>query len=261
MRRQQTTIVRTFLVWLFLTVCGTECEQFTKCRVKLELSMCTAPQPPNSTVQRPCNTDPVCTNPLNILHVSTHIYGPHMVTQLLRTCCGNCMSEPNVTKIEKVTDVTDEMMENVDFVFPVLAKRGDTEMFGYNFIPLIESPRVYFISHPSHSVLQEIIMSCLDLWPLLLVTALMVMISGFLCWLMETWGNWEQFPRGFMVGWFEGVWWSFISMTTVSRSVIIFLITQFLILSEYIDNLVRKTVGYPSLSGRRCYNRISTSIR
>ena len=30
-----------------------------------------------------------------------------------------------------------------------------------------------------------------------------------------SYGNEEEFPRRFMVGWFEGIWWSFISMTTV----------------------------------------------
>ena len=32
---------------------------------------------------------------------------------------------------------------------------------------------------------------------------------------METWKNKEEFPRCFLIGWCEGVWWSFISMTTV----------------------------------------------
>ena len=32
---------------------------------------------------------------------------------------------------------------------------------------------------------------------------------------METWENREEFPRGFILGWFEGIWWSFITMTTV----------------------------------------------
>ena len=32
---------------------------------------------------------------------------------------------------------------------------------------------------------------------------------------METWGNKEEFPRSFLIGWFEGIWWGFISMSTV----------------------------------------------
>ena len=38
---------------------------------------------------------------------------------------------------------------------------------------------------------------------------------GFVCWLFETWGNPEEFSRTFLIGWFEGFWWSFVTMTTV----------------------------------------------
>lgn len=34
-------------------------------------------------------------------------------------------------------------------------------------------------------------------------------------WILETWFNEEEFQRSFLNGWFEGFWWSFISMTTV----------------------------------------------
>ena len=53
------------------------------------------------------------------------------------------------------------------------------------------------------------------MWPLFVICALMVLISGFICWLVEMQGNAEQFPRTFVSGWFEGIWWSFISITTV----------------------------------------------
>ena len=43
----------------------------------------------------------------------------------------------------------------------------------------------------------------------------MSIMSGFITWIIETWENHEEFPRSFLVGWFEGFWWSFISMTTV----------------------------------------------
>ena len=44
---------------------------------------------------------------------------------------------------------------------------------------------------------------------------MMAMVSGFVCWLLETWGNREEFSRPFFIGWFEGFWWSFVSLTTV----------------------------------------------
>lgn len=53
------------------------------------------------------------------------------------------------------------------------------------------------------------------MWPLLVICLMLVLVSGFIAWLIETWNNEEEFPREFLIGWLEGTWWSFISMTTV----------------------------------------------
>ena len=78
----------------------------------------------------------------------------------------------------EMSHIDSSVMEKVDMVFPVLGKVGDRRLHGYHFIPLIEAPRVYYITHANHHVLRDVILSCLSLWPLLLVTALMVLISG-----------------------------------------------------------------------------------
>ena len=57
--------------------------------------------------------------------------------------------------------------------------------------------------------------SCLDLYPLIVISLLMAVISGFVAWLMETWNNVEEFPRPFLSDWFDGFWWAFVSMTKV----------------------------------------------
>ena len=64
-------------------------------------------------------------------------------------------------------------------------------------------------------MLVQLITSCLDLYPLIIICFLMAVISGFCAWILETWHNKDEFPRPFVIGWFEGFWWSFISMTTV----------------------------------------------
>ena len=53
------------------------------------------------------------------------------------------------------------------------------------------------------------------LWSLISASLLLALLSGFIAWILDTWTNEEEFPRPFLVGLFEGFWWSFISMTTV----------------------------------------------
>ena len=50
-----------------------------------------------------------------------------------------------------------------------------------------------------------------NLWPLFLLSMLMVILAGFLAWLTETWSNEEEFPRPFIRGWFEGSWQYYLS--------------------------------------------------
>ena len=43
-----------------------------------------------------------------------------------------------------------------------------------------------------------------------------LLVAGFIIWVLEMrGGNTGEFPSEFFAGWFNGVWWSFISMTTV----------------------------------------------
>ena len=99
--------------------------------------------------------------------------------------------------------------------FKVLGREDTSQMYGHPFIPLIEIPNVYYVTVNKGNLMMDLIISCLQMWPLMIMCALMVIISGFICWCMETWNNENEFPRTFLSGWFEGIWWSFISMTTV----------------------------------------------
>ena len=49
----------------------------------------------------------------------------------------------------------------------------------------------------------------------MIICFLLAVIAGFFVWILETWDNVEEFPRPFLIGWFNGFWWGFISMTTV----------------------------------------------
>ena len=59
--------------------------------------------------------------------------------------------------------------------------------------------------------------SLAEMWPLLCIGLVLALIAGFFVWILDTWHNQDEFPRPFLIGVFEGFWWSFISMTTVGE--------------------------------------------
>ena len=142
-------------------------------------------------------------------------YNSGIVADLLHTCCGACVNVSTVEILTKVSQVSSPATSNSHFVFPVLGRSDVLMLYGYRFIPLIEAPGAYYITNKSEDLMPQLILSCLNLWPLMVICFFMVVISGFIGWFLETWDNREEFPRAFLIGWFEGFWWSFISMTTV----------------------------------------------
>lgn len=192
------------------------CKKYAKCNAKLDVSVCTsADQEAANATAKKCRDIPVCRKQFNITYVELEPYSTLLVSDLLSTCCGPCVNSTEVHKLTKISQMSEAVMRESHFVFPVLGRPDMVSLYGYRFIPLIETPNVYYITVKQHNLIQKLIVECLNMWPLMIICILMVMISGFLCWLTETWSNRDEFPRTFIKGWFEGIWWAFISMTTV----------------------------------------------
>ena len=60
-------------------------------------------------------------------------------------CCGGCNGFLT-NNINHIWEVTDQHMETTDLVFPVLAPSAATTLFGYHFLPVVETPVVYYIT-------------------------------------------------------------------------------------------------------------------
>ncbi len=103
-------------------------------------------------------------------------------------------------------------METSDFIFPLLADATTRTLHGYHYIPFIDAPPVMLVTERKGV---SFIAFIRQVFPITLICILASIVSGFVCWLLETWNNRDEFPRQFLIGWFEGFWWSFISMTTV----------------------------------------------
>ena len=162
-----------------------------------------------------CPNTPVCLKSFNISSVHMPPYSLFPIESLLRKCCGNCTKFTRINNFANITEVTPSSINTSDFVLLFLGNTYATTLYGYHFIPVVNAPSVFYITTKDEPVLVRLTKSCFSLYPLIVICLLMAAISGFLAWIMETWYNKEEFPRQFLIGWFEGFWWSFISMTTV----------------------------------------------
>lgn len=184
-----------------------------KCKVKFDLNICLNGTELTSNV---CNyDDDLCTRRVNLFYLKIEPYGIEIIHDTLRTCCGGCVNFTDTVYLKRISEIADASVSEAEFIFPVLANYYTDMLFGYHFLPIVEAPNVYYITQKSDNKLRKLIYSCIDMWPMVLIFLLLIIVSGFICWFIETWYNEEEFPRPLFIGWFEGIWWSFISMSTV----------------------------------------------
>ena len=163
-----------------------------------------------------CVSNQICAKTFNVTKISMiPYYTPHpshdsLIDEMLRKCCGNC-SPVVSTILANVSELTEKAIIAADMVYPVLARKDAEMLYGFHFVPFFTNPSTFYITKREDNFLRNI----LTIWPVVTVCLLMSIIAGFLCWIFETWTNEEEFPKPFHLGLFEGVWWSFISMTTV----------------------------------------------
>lgn len=236
-----------------------------RCMYNFDIDVCTGR---SSMVKPECQNNTMCTQPFKITYVEVEPYDTNQITTILSQCCGKCVKSETVRMIKSVSEITPEVTKTSNFIFPVLAREDTTELYGQYFVPLTEPPIMYYITKKIDNVLQKVILACFHMWPLMVICLLMVLVSGFLQWAMDTWVNKEQFPRSLLNGWFEGIWWSFISMSTVGYGdktpksipgrlltiVWIFIgITTFSMVTAMLSSEITKanTVSPPTISGAK----------
>lgn len=142
-------------------------------------------------------------------------YNKFLIDRFFKSCCGECAVSVRTNTFKDITFIDSASMNHSQFVFPVLGRLSAIRLYGYYFIPIMDPPTHYYITAKDELVVLHLMSACLQMWPILIISLGMVMIAGFLGWIMETWVNQDEFPREFLIGWFEGFWWSFVSMTTV----------------------------------------------
>ena len=157
---------------------------------------------------------------------------PHQkpVHQLLRRCCGTCANISQLDVLNNIGELTPETMKDADFIYPVFSKASRERMYGYYYLPLIDAPDMMYTTEPEKYSLVKLLIEVL---PICIVAISLCVVAGFICWLLECRTNEEEFPSNFLIGWYEGFWWAFVSMTTVSMFIYFFFSFLFLILYSY----------------------------
>ena len=70
-----------------------------------------------------CRKEEICKKTFNISHIVNKAYHPNILLDMLRTCCGPCANVKVTSNLNKLSEVTDMVLNTSDFVFPVLGRR------------------------------------------------------------------------------------------------------------------------------------------
>ncbi|XP_078354628.1 uncharacterized protein LOC144639220 isoform X2 [Oculina patagonica] len=148
---------------------------------------------------------------------------PELLAHMLQESCGTCFNYKTwnisytVNTTESITDPDTRV--KVDFRFPVRAAVGRTTYRGFHsYVPLITVPGVALMTRKSTpaAYARDVGHSVLACWPIFAVSIALAVLTGVIIWFAESESNGEQFfTYHFHKGVVEGIWWSFVTMTTV----------------------------------------------
>ena len=104
-------------------------------------------------------------------------------------CCKGCvlaMESVHYSNPFEFADALNNGTLTEDIIFPVLASSSTEQMMGYYFVPFFKMPMLsVIIKRKTYSeIMTDLILSCLNLWPLLSICLMMALIAGFLMWIM-----------------------------------------------------------------------------
>ena len=131
------------------------------------------------------------------------------INDMLRKCCGNCIQYHEKHILQNMSVLSAKAVDESDIVYPVLASSTTENLYGFHFMPYSSPSTFIFVTKPKYSLFKSIFVNIL---PGIVILLLLSVVSGFIIWMLE---NDNQFNPSFFRGWMEGIWWSFISITTI----------------------------------------------
>lgn len=163
-----------------------------------------------------CTLSRICQKQFRISYIQIPPYSTaELLESMIKKCCGKCTRIKLEKQFLNISETSFAAFNNSDFILPFIGRSTAKSLYGYLFIPIVDVPNVFLFTPKHRSIIEELILGCLNLYPMIVLCLLMAAISGFIVWILETWHEPHQFPRAFLPGVFEGFWYSLVSMTTV----------------------------------------------
>lgn len=162
----------------------------------------------------PCRKNGICLKKFHVLRVHFPPYAYFSTFEsVMDACCGNCKKKNYIIhKVNNISEVTPAKLSRVDFSYPFLGSTTATILYGQYFIPVWAVPSAFYITRVEEIDLMDLV---LNLYPVVIICVTMAILSGFIVWLFEKESNAQDFQRPFLIGWFDGIWFAFITMATV----------------------------------------------
>ncbi|XP_067043929.1 uncharacterized protein [Acropora muricata] len=196
---------------------------------------------------------------------------PVILARVLRHCC-----HVNTTLSYKKTHDGPESLDSIlalnqfDVIIPVGAELQALTVRRFPFAVLLESPGVAVLIRGNVSGTQ-LLLSVLQGWPILVFILISASLAGVVIWLVERKDNYDQFPKTFLRGTFEGFWWAFITMTTVGygdkapRTILgkvlgVFWMLAGLIITTMFISIITASLASVSLQGRSDLRGVKVSV-
>ncbi|XP_001623142.2 uncharacterized protein LOC5501884 isoform X2 [Nematostella vectensis] len=154
---------------------------------------------------------------------------PVILQSVTEQCCGYCQEfgytfinftrSGNETYAQKPSEmvVKRSIVNQTALSYPVYGRMDQKEYGGFGFVPMVKSGGVVFMSVTPlpGTTARMLVYSVLDLWPMCVFVFVSAFFSGIFMWILDCWFNSDMFPRSPFRGPMEGMWWAFITMTTL----------------------------------------------
>ena len=116
---------------------------------------------------------------------------------------------------EMITNET--FTRTVQFMLPIQHSKKRRIFQGHPYVPIIASPGFALFVKPRDNSFAVLLGALKPVMPIFFVSIFAVPIAGVLFWLIESWATvWEGGrPQHYHPGVWDGVWWAFITMTTI----------------------------------------------